>query len=377
MERDDQAVTMIREHLAVYGGGNDVPNNNLPLLPPEKGIETMRTLKKAISANKALAELKAAGGLIPNQTILIRAILLQEAKLSSEIENIYTTNDDLYRSFSAEPERTDPATKEVLRYQEAIWHGFGMIQAKKPLSTSMFCELGTIIQMRTTSVRKLPGTRIGNPKTREIIYSPPEGEARIRMLLDNLCEFLQADDEMDPLIKMAAGHYQFEAIHPFHDGNGRTGRVINILYLVERGLLDLPVLYLSRYIIENKRDYYRGLRAVTEDGAWEDWICYMLDGIEETALDTRGRIRLIKESMDAALETAKSLKTRGASKELIEHVFQQPYTRIASLDAAGIARRDAASYYLHDLEQAGLLKRIKRGREVLYINQKLMDILTA
>lgn len=352
-----------------------IPFNELPSLPPVAELETKRTLKKAIAANKALAELRTAGDLIPNQAILIRAILLQEAKLSSEIENIVTTNDELYRAFSDDSERTDPATKEVLRYEASLWHGFQHLGNKGLLTSRLFVEIAQIIKEREIDVRKLPGTRVANRRTGEPIYAPPEGEALIRSLLDNLSEYLYADDDVDPLIKMAVAHYQFEAIHPFPDGNGRTGRVLNILYLVERGLLGIPVLYLSRYIIQNKGAYYEGLRKVTEDKAWVDWILYMLEGIEQTATDTKDRIVSIRRSILEAVEKARLEMRKGYSKELIELVFQQPYTRISSVEKAGIAKRDAASEYLRELNRIGILRGIKFGREMLYMNDKLLEIL--
>ncbi len=351
------------------------PFNQLPLLPPSVELETKRTLKKAISANKALAELRTAGDLIPNQALIIRAILLQEAKLSSEIENIVTTNDELYRAFSDDPEKTDSSTKEVLRYEESLWHGFQHLRKNGLLSSNLFVEIARIIKEHDVNVRKLPGTRVANRRTGEPIYAPPEGEALIRSLLDNLSQYLYADDDIDPLIKMAVAHYQFEAIHPFHDGNGRTGRVINILYLIEQDLLRIPTLYLSRYIIQNKGAYYEGLRRVTEEQAWEDWIVYMLDGIEQTATDTKNRIVSIRNAILETIEKGKLEMQKGYSKELIELIFQQPYTRISSLESAGIAKRDAASSYLRELARIGFLRRFKYGREMLYVNDKLLDIL--
>jgi len=224
------------------------PYNDLPLLPPPGELETRAVLKKAIAANKALAELKGAGELIPDQSLLIQAIGLQEAKLSSEIENIVTTNDELYRAFADQGQRTNPHTKEVLRYKDALWHGFKMIKEEnRPLTTRLFEELFQIIKETTAGVRRMPGTKLANPFG-EVIYTPPEGEGIIRDKLANLERFIYDDSDLDPLIKLAVMHYQFEAIHPFTDGNGRTGRIINILYLVEVGLLDIPVLYLSRYI---------------------------------------------------------------------------------------------------------------------------------
>ena len=377
MSVDQGEVTTISGSEAFANHPKSTPYNSLPKLPPSQEVETKRTLKKAISANKALAELKTAGDLIPNQAVLIRAIVLQEAKLSSEIENIVTTNDELYRAFSDDPERTDPSTKEVLRYEEGLWHGYEHICNKGLLTSRLFVEMAQIIKQHDIDVRKMPGTRVVNRKTGVPIYAPPEGEQLIRNLLDNLSEFLYSEDDIDPLIKMAIAHYQFEAIHPFPDGNGRTGRVLNILYLVEQELLGIPVLYLSRYIIQNKGMYYDGLRRVTEESAWEDWIVYMLEGIEQTAKDTKKRIDDIRQAIVDCTEFAKTEMKKGYSKELIELIFQQPYTRISVLETAGIAKRDAASAYLRELARIGVLRGFKHGREMLYLNRKLIDILSA
>ncbi len=352
------------------------PFNDLPLLPPKADVETVRTLKKAIAANKALAELRIAGNLVPNQELLIRAIVLQEAKLSSEIENIVTTNDELYRAFNDDAERTDPATKEVLRYQDALWHGYQHLKSGNVLSAGLFTRIVSIIKERDMDVRRMPGTRIVNRKAGEPIYSPPEGEALIRRLLDNLSEYLYREDEVVPLIKMAVAHYQFEAIHPFPDGNGRTGRVLNILYLVDRGLLEVPVLYLSRYIIQNKSEYYAGLRKVTEEGAWEEWVIYILDAIESTARETQVTIERIRDAMLAAIDDARLKMNKGYSRELIELIFLQPYTRISDLETAGIAKRDTASEYLRELERIGLLQSIKLGRQRLFVNRSLLAVLS-
>ncbi len=222
--------------------------------------------------------------MIPNEAVLVRAIVLQEAKLSSQIENIVTTNHDLYKALSKDSIDSNPNTKEVLRYGEAVWRGLYRLERGGLLTPSFFSELATIINDVETDIRKLPGTRIANPATKEVVYSLPEGEEPIRRLLHNLCEFMYNEvDDIDPLIKLSVAHYQFEAIHPFPDGNGRTGRVLNILYLIERKLLEMPVLYLSRYIIKNKEAYYMGLRNVTEADAWEDWVAYMLQAIEATS----------------------------------------------------------------------------------------------
>ena len=293
------------------------PYNDLPELPLPFDLESRAVLKQAIAANKALAELKGAGELVPNQAVLIQSIGLQEAKLSSEIENIVTTNDELYRAFANHGGKTDSHTKEVLRYNEALWHGFSSIRDQnRPLTTNLFEELFQIIKKSNAGVRKTPGTKLANSRG-EVIYTPPEGEVVLRDKLANLEKFIYAEDGIDPLVKLAVIHYQFEAIHPFTDGNGRTGRILNILYLIEQNLLDIPILYLSRYIIENKTDYYTGLRQITEKGEWESWILYMLQAIEKTARETRQRILDIRDMLQADIEKVRNELPKVYSKELL------------------------------------------------------------
>ncbi|APF20248.1 filamentation induced by cAMP protein Fic [Caldithrix abyssi DSM 13497] len=354
------------------------PFNELPLLPPGKEVETRPVLKKAITANRVLAELKGLGLTIPNQAMLIDSLILQEAKASSEIENIITTNDALYRAFAVAAGKIDPATKEVLRYREALWEGYRLLKQDNLLTTNLFIRLVQIIKQNQAGIRKTPGTKIINDATGEVVYTPPEGENVIREKLKNLEAFIHAEDEMDPLVKLALIHYQFEAIHPFSDGNGRTGRIINILFLVQQGLLELPVLYLSKAIIERKSEYYRLLREVTENGQWEPWILFMLQAIEETADFTRRRILAIRELMDEVEEEVKKkLPKRIYSKELIEILFRQPYCKIAFLVKAGIASRNIAAGYLKELVKAGILKPHKAGNEMLYLNWRLFELLSS
>lgn len=353
------------------------PYNALPLLPPSKNIETKAILKKAISAGRALAELKGLGETIPNQAILVNSIILQEAKASSEVENIITTHDALFRAFSAKTSKIDPATKEVLRYREALWVGFNALQERPLLTTNLFIRIVQTIRGNQAGIRNTPGTKILNAATGEVVFTPPEGEALIREKLKNLEEYIHEEDGVDPLIKLALIHHQFEAIHPFTDGNGRTGRILNILYLLFKGLLDLPVLYLSKYIIEQKSDYYRLLRSVTQDGEWEAWILYVLEAVEKTALHTRDKILGIGDLMNEALQFAKeNLPSRVYSKELIEILFRQPYSKVQFLVDAGIVKRQAAAEYLKNLEEIGLLRMQKIGKENLYLNTKLYELLS-
>ena len=353
------------------------PYNDLPALPPKAEVETRQVLKKAISAARAVAELKGMGGVIPNQAMLVNTLVLQEAKASSEIENIVTTNDALFRAMAASAAtEVDSATKEVLRYREALWQGFNRVKAKGHLSADLFIHLVQVIKKDKHGIRNRPGTMIGNARTREVIFTPPEGEAVIRRKLDELERFIHASDAFDPLVKLALVHYQFEAIHPFFDGNGRTGRLVNILFLVHKGLLDFPVLYMSKYIIDRKPEYYRRLRRVTENGEWEAWILYMLEAVENTSMLTRQRILAIRELLDETLELAKSkLPARVYSKDLIELIFRQPYTKGQFVVDAGLAERKTAADYLQELEQIGVLKSQKVGKENLYLNVRLYELL--
>lgn len=355
----------------------DKPFNDLPTLPPKAEVETKAILKKAISAGRALAELKGLGETIPNQSILVNSIILQEAKASSEIENIITTHDALFRAFSAKTSQIDPATKEVLRYREALWEGYTSLKDRPLLTTNLFISIVQTIRANRTGIRNTPGTKVANAATGEVVFTPPEGENIIRNKLNDLEEYIHADDEVDPLIKLALIHYQFEAIHPFTDGNGRTGRIINILYLTWKRLLDLPVLYLSKYIIERKSNYYRLLRGVTEHKEWEPWILYMLDSVEQMAFYTGDKILEIRDLIAGTLEFAKeNLPSRVYSKELIELLFHQPYTKTQFLVDVGIAERKTAADYLKEIEKIGILQLHKIGKENLYLNKKLFELLS-
>ncbi len=353
-----------------------IPHNTLPLLPPSAEIETKAVLKKVAAAGRCLAELKGLGATIPNQAILVNSLVLREAKASSEIEDILTTNDALFKAFTASSARVDPATKEVLRYRAALWEGFNELRKHGHLRTDLFVKLVRIIKENQEGIRMLPGTIIQNKRTGAVLYTPPTGESVIREKLKNLEEYMHSPDDTDPLIKLAAIHYQFEAIHPFSDGNGRTGRIINSLFLVSRGLLDMPILYLSKYIIEKKDEYYRLLRAVTSKGEWENWILYMLDAIQMTAVETREKIVSIRQLIDQTLGIGrKKLPGKVYSKELIELLFYQPYTKVQNLVEAGMAERKTAAVYLRELEKAGILRSKKSGKEVLFLNVRLFQLL--
>ena len=353
----------------------DKPYNDLPSLPPSNiELETKPILKQAVSTSRALAELKGAGDLIPNQAVLLTTLGLQEAKFSSEIENVVTTNDQLYKAFADDGKFNDPATKEVLHYNDALWAGYREVKEGRPLSTGLFERTVGCIKSGSAGVRKLSGTKIVNGFG-EIIYTPPEGEKLIRDKLENLERFLYGQPEIDPLVKMAVAHYQFEAIHPFADGNGRTGRILNILYLVETGLLDFPILYLSRYIIENKTAYYEGLRRITEERAWEDWILYMLRAVEKTAFTTRSKVASIRDLMDTVGEQIKAELPKIYRKELVELLFRQPYSKISFIVNEKISTRQTASNYLKQLEAIGILDGFKQGNELYYVNIPFYNLL--
>jgi len=353
------------------------PYNILPPLPPKANLETPVILKAAIAANRSLAELKGKAESLPNPSILINSIVAQEAKASSEIENIVTTNDKLFMALSANDRQTDPQTKEVLRYRQALWKGVSSLE-NGDLGPDLFITLMQTIKESDAGIRDDSGTVIANPKTRKIIYWPPEGEELIRGLLENLAAYIKADNDVDPLIKMAVMHYQFEAIHPFEDGNGRTGRILNILYLIRENLLHQPVLYLSDHIIANKPDYYRLLREVTEKEAWEPWILFVLEAVQTTSKKTMTRIESIQQLLDETIAEAKSvLPDRVYSKELIELLFEQPYCKVKFLVDRNLAKRQTAADYLKELEIAGFLKSKQVGREVLYLNVRLYDLLSS
>ena len=352
------------------------PYNDLPPLPPQVDIETRAVLKACIEARAALAELKQAGELIPNQAVLINSIPLLEAQASSEIENIVTTTDRLFQYADDRSGGADPATKETLRYRTALRQGFETL-SRHPLTTRTAVEVCQTIKGTGIDIRNAPGTTLVNDATGERIYTPPEGESLIRDKLANWERFLHEATELDPLIRMAIGHYQFEAIHPFADGNGRTGRVLNLLYLVDQGLLDTPILYLSRAIIADKANYYRLLLGVTRENLWEDWILYMLRAVANTARWTTSRIRAIRSLLQDMADKMRQEAPQTYSRELAELIFEQPYCRIGNLVDAGLAHRQTASTHLKKLCEIGILREEKSGREKLFINPHLLAVLEA
>jgi len=352
----------------------DQPFDDLPLLPPTIEIETKIVLKQCITSRSALAGLNQAMELIPNAAMLLNTLPMLEAQASSEIENIVTTTDNLFQ-YAHDDSNANPATKEALRYRRALADGAKSLETR-PLTTRTAETICTQIMGEEMTVRRVPGTKIGNHITREVIYTPPEGESRLRDLLANWERFLHNETSIDPLIRMAAAHYQFEAIHPFTDGNGRTGRVLNSLFLVEQGLLRLPILYLSRYIIAQKADYYRLLLGVTREQAWEPWLIYMLRGIEETATWTTAKIAAIRELVAHTTEHTRRSLPKIYSRELVEAIFEQPYCRISNLVDAGLAGRQAASRYLKALVGIGVIREQAVGKEKLFVHPKLLTLLT-
>jgi Fic family protein len=350
------------------------PYNNLPLLPPEIDLETKEVMRKTVKASRALAQLNGAIINLPNPSLFLDTIHLQEAKASSEIENIITTNDDLYKSVVAEKKYESTAAKEVISYKEALWYGLEKLKERPFITTNLCVEIMQCIKQNTSGIRATPGTTLSNTQG-EVIYTPPAGEAVIREKMANLEHFINEESTLDPLIKMAIMHYQFEAIHPFIDGNGRTGRILLLLYLKMEKLLGVPALYLSEYIIQNKAAYYQKLRTVTEAGDWEGWILYMLDMIEKTATSGLKKLEEIMAVMEDTSEKIKERLPKVYSKELIEILFRLPYTKRQFLIDANMGTPKTVGNYLIALENEGFLKATKVGKEKLYLNQRLMEVL--
>ncbi len=348
----------------------------LPLLPPIVELETKSILRKLASAHRYLAELKGISETIPNENILISTLTLQEAKHSSEIENIITTHDELYKSSLFESVILNPASKEVRNYATALREGFIKVRETGLITVNQIIFLYQKLEQNDGGIRRLPGTTLKNQQTGDIIYTPPQDYENIVMLMSNLEQFINDDSmlEVDPLIKMAIIHYQFESIHPFYDGNGRAGRIINILYLVTQGLLNIPVLYLSGYIIQTKQDYYRLLQEVRDNNTWEEWLLYILEGVEVTSKQT---IKLIIEIKNLVLDYKHRIRSelpKIYSQELINNLFSHPYTKIEYLRHDLNVTRLTASKYLDCLDKSGFVKKEKLGRYNYYINEPLVNL---
>lgn len=352
----------------------DQPYNNLPFLPPDVNIwETIDVYKKLAEARAALSELKGRLPVIPNPLMLVNTLVLQEAKDSSTIENIFTTNDELYKAFSLSASVINPAAKEVLRYREALWNAFSKLNSDSDLSIELSVDIFKTITGKDEGIRSVQ-VFIGSSTS--VVYTPPEPGSILTEKLNNWFDVLRNNKSIDPLIKMTMLHYQFEAIHPFSDGNGRTGRILNVLFLCSEKLIDLPVIYLSKYILQNKNDYYRLIRNVTENGEWTNWILYMLEAVKQTAAITLNKVNSIFESYLSVIDKVKSEAPDIYSHELIEVIFNQPYCKIAILEEKKIASRNTASKYLRRLESLGILEAEQVGRETLYKNKILIGILS-
>ncbi len=343
-------------------------------LPPKIDLETKKVLKKAIQANRALAKLNGVAKIIPNSQILINSLVLQEAKDSSEIENIITTHDELYRA-SVDMTNISNETKEVQNYSKALLLGYSLVKDNQLLLKRDIVAIQQKLEQNNAGIRRQSGTVLKNEQTGEVIYTPPQEFEVVDKLMSNLERYINEPNDVDPLVNMAIIHYQFESIHPFYDGNGRTGRIMNILYLVLNNLLDIPILYLSQYIIQNKADYYRLLQEVRTENRWEEWIIYMLDGVEVTSLKTIELINSIKELMDESKSEIKEKLPKIYSKDLVEILHIHPYTKIEFLvDILGL-HRETASKYLKLLENIGILKSVKIGKSKFFINIKLFELL--
>lgn len=345
-------------------------------LPPNTDLETKAILKRVASAHRYLAELKGKSATIPNENILINTLALQEAKDSSAIENIITTHDELYKALLFENLFSNASAKEVSRYADALKHGFKLVRKQKLITQNHILTIQKTLEQNDAGYRRLPGTALINDATGQTVYTPPQDYITIAGLMDNLVAFINDDtmSEVDPLIKMALLHFQFETIHPFYDGNGRTGRILNILYLVQQDLLDLPILYLSRFIIHRKADYYRLLQEVRDKENWEEWILYMLEGIEQTAKETIGVISGIRELMQDYKQRIRKELPKIYSQDLLNNLFKHPYTKIDFvMEELGVKRKTAAKY-LDTLVDHGFMKKQKIGRTNFYINEPLYSL---
>ena len=350
----------------------------LKVLPIEQEIETKIVLRKAALAHKALAELKGVIGNIPNENILLETLTLREARESAAIENIISTFDEIYQSNLFSNQFASAAAKEVHQYARALIKGFQLVKEKGLLTNNHILEIQKVVEQNNAGFRKLPGTKLLNDTTGEIVYTPPQDHETIVSLMKNLEAFINDDSllDVDPLLKMAIIHHQFESIHPFYDGNGRTGRIVNILYLIQKGLLHLQVLYLSRYIIKHKNDYYRLLQQVRSTGEWEEWLLFMLDGVENTAKETVVLIHAIKKLMQEYKHRIRKQYPKMYSQDLLNNLFKYPYTKIEFIQSDLQVSRNTAIRYLEELVNENILVKHKIGRENFYENRELFKLLS-
>ncbi len=356
--------------------GQNAPHFKLTKLPPPREqVETIEILRQTTKSTAALAELKGIANTIPNQSMLINAIVLQEAKDSSEIENIITSQDELYKALTVNPTNISAQTKEVVNYRRAILHGLNLTRNQGFLRMNDIVSIQQHLVDSTAGIRSVPGTVLKNDTTGEIVYTPPQDKEEILDLMADFVEHFNQKEDLSPLISLAVLHYQFESIHPFYDGNGRTGRILNILYLILNELIEAPILYLSSYIIAHKQAYYRLLNQTNSTGQWAEWIMFMLKAVETTSKDTISKITNIRDHLELTLRNVQQKAPKLYRKELVELLFEQPYSRIdCVVNKLGVERK-AASRYLKGLQEIGVLESQKIGREVVYINRDLVEIL--
>jgi Fic family protein len=355
---------------------NNVAYNNLPLLPPTLAIlESNKILKQLVNSSVVLAELKGMVNILPNPNILLNAAILKEASASSEIENVITTQDKLYTALSANGVQIDSATKEVLRYREALLYGMTFIKKNGFLTINAIIEIQRRLEDNNAGLRKLPGTALRSSKTGKVVYTPPDNIDDILRLLGNFEKYINERDEVPYLIKMAVQHYQFESIHPFYDGNGRTGRIINILYLIMSGLIEKPVVYLSGYVIENKAEYYNLLQEVRTKNNWEGWVLYILKGVEFASRMALRQVISINKLLEKTKDKVQKRLPKMYSIELVELLFEQPYCKSEFLENRLSISRITAAKYLKELEKIKVLKSQKAWKETLYVNTELFELL--
>lgn len=356
--------------------GQEAPYRLAKLPPKREKVETIEILRNANKAALAIAELKGIAQTIPNQTMLINAVVLQEAKDSSEIENIITSTDELYEALSSNKSQGAPEIKEVVNYRRTIFIAYEILKEQGFLRVNDIIKIQQGLIENNAGIRSTPGTVLKNDQTGEVVYTPPQDKKQIEDLLTNFINhFNETDTELSPLINLAILHFQFESIHPFYDGNGRTGRILNILYLILNDLLEIPILYLSSYIIKNKSEYYARLNAVNKNEEWENWILYILKAVEVTSKQTIRQIQSIRELLNLTIENVRENAPKIYSKELVENIFEQPYTKIEYITNKLGVERKAASRYLRKLKEIGILESKKVGKEMIYINKELIALL--
>ena len=365
------------ERTGTISGGNLVPTYKLPNLPPNFEWDSKPILHALKEAHRWLAMLNGKAEIIPNQGILIDTLSLQEAAASSEIENIVTTQDELFQTNASRRIYPTPQAKEVALYSEALAHGFQDLKDKDGIISNN-CIIGMFQTLKGTTggFRRSPGTVLKNERSGEIVFVPPQSAVDISRLMGQLEEFINSElpADLDPMVAMAIVHHQFESIHPFPDGNGRLGRIINVLYLCKAGLLNIPILYISRYIVRNKTDYYRLLQTTRDTGEWEPWVIFILQAVAETARDTTALIMAIKQLMDEFKEILRS-KSKIYSHELVNNLFRHPYTRIEYIMEETGVSRPTAGRYLGQIVELGLLEKLTIGKNNYYVNSRLVDLL--